>query len=155
MINITILNSLFFIFLNFQKNYRDCMSGKGIDRHLFSLYIVCKGQGHVSSSSSLFGINFQFQRIQDSSFCCDVRFERVLTAGSETNSVFDAFYYYCVIQDSPFLKSALTMPWTLSTSQQPQQQMDRGLDISIPEVLETVCPFHLFANATKMTYSEG
>jgi len=71
-----------------QKTYRDCMSGKGIDRHLFSLYIVCKGQGH----------------------------------------------------DSPFLKSALTMPWTLSTSQQPQQQMDRGLDISIPEVLETLSP---------------
>lgn len=71
-----------------QKLYRDCMSGKGIDRHLFSLYIVCRGQGH----------------------------------------------------DSPFLKSALTMPWTLSTSQQPQSQMDRGFDISIPEVLETLSP---------------
>lgn len=35
------------------------------------------------------------------------------------------------------------MPWTLSTSQQPQQQMDRGLDISIPEVLETVTTFSL------------
>ena len=23
------------------------MSGKGIDRHLFSLYIVCRGQGYV------------------------------------------------------------------------------------------------------------
>ena len=25
------------------------MSGQGIDRHLFSLYIVCRGQGHVST----------------------------------------------------------------------------------------------------------
>ena len=24
------------------------MSGKGIDRHLFALYIVCRGQGYVS-----------------------------------------------------------------------------------------------------------
>jgi len=71
-----------------QKTYRDCMSGKGIDRHLFSLYIVCRGQGY----------------------------------------------------ESEFLKSALSMPWTLSTSQQPQQQMDRGFDISIPEVLETLSP---------------
>jgi len=30
------------------------------------------------------------------------------------------------------------MPWTLSTSQQPQQQMDRGFDVSLPEVRETV-----------------
>lgn len=31
-----------------QKLYRDSMSGKGIDRHLFALYIVCKGQGYNS-----------------------------------------------------------------------------------------------------------
>jgi len=71
-----------------QNTYRDCMSGQGIDRHLFSLYIVCRGQGH----------------------------------------------------DSPFLKSALTMPWTLSTSQQPQQQMDRGFDPGLPEVKDTLSP---------------
>ena len=33
---------------------------------------------------------------------------------------------------------ALRLPWTLSTSQQPQQQMNRGFDIGIPEVRETV-----------------
>lgn len=41
-------------------------------------------------------------------------------------------------QDSSFLKSALTMPWTLSTSQQPQQQMDRGFNAALPEVKDTV-----------------
>jgi len=30
-------------------NYKDCMNGKGIDRHLFALYIVSKGQGKVST----------------------------------------------------------------------------------------------------------
>ncbi|XP_057315865.1 carnitine O-palmitoyltransferase 1, liver isoform-like [Hydractinia symbiolongicarpus] len=71
-----------------QRLYRDAMSGKGIDRHLFSLYIVCRGQGY----------------------------------------------------ESPFLKGALTLPWTLSTSQQPQQQMDRGFDLNIPEVQDTLSP---------------
>ncbi len=50
--------------------YTDCMAGKGIDRHMFALYVVSKGKAI----------------------------------------------------DSPFLKSALSEPWTLSTSQQPQQQ---------------------------------
>lgn len=71
-----------------QKLYRDCMSGTGIDRHLFALYIVCRGQGY----------------------------------------------------ESQFLKGALTLPWTLSTSQQPQQQMDRGFDINIPEVQNMLSP---------------
>lgn len=39
-----------------------------------------------------------------------------------------AFALYCVASglgiDSPFLKSALSVPWRLSTSQQPQQQTD-------------------------------
>ena len=36
------------------KKYKDCMNGKGIDRHLFALYVVCKGQGYVS-------INYAFE----------------------------------------------------------------------------------------------
>ena len=28
--------------------YKDAMNGKGIDRHLFGLYVACKGMGHVS-----------------------------------------------------------------------------------------------------------
>ncbi|XP_002154641.1 carnitine O-palmitoyltransferase 1, liver isoform [Hydra vulgaris] len=71
-----------------QTLYRDCMSGKGFDRHLFALYIVCRGQGYESS----------------------------------------------------FLKSALQLPWTLSTSQQPQQQMNKGIDMSIPETRENQSP---------------
>ena len=32
------------------KMYKDCMNGKGIDRHLFALFVVCRGQGYVSIS---------------------------------------------------------------------------------------------------------
>lgn len=32
-----------------QRNYRDCMAGKGIDRHLFALYVVCKAKGYDTS----------------------------------------------------------------------------------------------------------
>lgn len=31
-----------------QQLYRDAMNGKGVDRHLFALYVVCKGLGHES-----------------------------------------------------------------------------------------------------------
>lgn len=51
------------------------------------------------------------------------------------SSIKRLFVFY---QDSSFLKSALTMPWTLSTSQQPQQQMDRGFNAALPEVKDTV-----------------
>ena len=33
------------------KMYKDCMNGQGIDRHLFALYVVCRGQGYVSNTS--------------------------------------------------------------------------------------------------------
>lgn len=65
-----------------KQTYTDCMSGKGIDRHLFSLYVVCKQKGY----------------------------------------------------DSSFLKSALTLPWILSTRQVPHTQMNSGVDVSIPEL---------------------
>ena len=50
----------------------DAMSGQGLDRHLFALYVVATGMG----------------------------------------------------EDSPFLKTALTQPWRLSTSQTPARQTD-------------------------------
>lgn len=53
-----------------QTGYRDAMTGKGVDRHLFALYVIARGL-NVSS---------------------------------------------------PFLKTALSLPWKLSTSQQPQNQ---------------------------------
>ncbi|KAG1650422.1 Carnitine O-palmitoyltransferase 1, liver isoform [Nymphon striatum] len=53
-----------------QNLYRDAMNGKGIDRHIFALYVACKGLGY----------------------------------------------------ESDFLKNIISRPWTLSTSQQPQQQ---------------------------------
>jgi len=83
-----------------QNTYRDCMSGQGIDRHLFSLYIVCRGQGH----------------------------------------------------DSLFLKGALKMPWMLSTSQQPQQQMARGFNPAVPEVKDTLSPGGGFGPVSDIGY---
>ncbi|XP_071941024.1 carnitine O-palmitoyltransferase 1, liver isoform-like [Antedon mediterranea] len=53
--------------------YKESMTGKGCDRHLFALYIMCKA----------------------------------------------------IHQESPFLKHALSLPFTLSTSQTPQGQADR------------------------------
>ncbi len=32
-----------------QNLYRDSMNGKGIDRHMFGLFVVCKGLGYVSA----------------------------------------------------------------------------------------------------------
>lgn len=71
------------------KKYKDCMNGKGIDRHLFALYVVCRGQGY----------------------------------------------------ESEFLKSALSLPWTLSTSQQPQQQMaGQHFSVTEPELTHLISP---------------
>ena len=61
-----------------QQKYRDAMSAKGVDRHLFTLYCVS------------IGLNLE----------------------------------------SPFLKHALSIPWKLSTSQQPQQQTFMWAEVS-------------------------
>jgi len=65
-----------------------CMAGKGIDRHLFALYVVSRG--------------------------LDV--------------------------DSEFLKSALSIPWTLSSSQQPQEQTDLRKDLPADTIKRFVSP---------------
>lgn len=80
--------------------YRDAMSGKGIDRHLFGLYVACKGLG----------------------------------------------------QESEFLKSALMMPWTLSTSQQPQQQIAEAPNCSLPEYRDKVSPGGGFGPVSDVGY---
>ncbi|XP_052833401.1 carnitine O-palmitoyltransferase 1, liver isoform [Octopus bimaculoides] len=64
-----------------QGLYRDAMNGKGLDRHLFGLYVLSKGMGY----------------------------------------------------DCDFLKDALLMPWTLSTSQQPQQQIASSPQCDLPQ----------------------
>ncbi|WAR11189.1 CPT1A-like protein [Mya arenaria] len=61
--------------------YKDCMNGKGIDRHLFALYVVSKGLDY----------------------------------------------------DCEFLKKCLSIPWTLSTSQSPQQQLKDSPSCDMPE----------------------
>nr|XP_034320165.1 carnitine O-palmitoyltransferase 1, liver isoform-like isoform X2 [Crassostrea gigas] len=71
-----------------QDAYRDAMSGQGIDRHLFALYVISKGMGY----------------------------------------------------DCEFLKEALTIPWTLSTSQQPQQQIATSPDCNLPQYRHALCP---------------
>ncbi|KAJ8311520.1 hypothetical protein KUTeg_010875 [Tegillarca granosa] len=42
--------------------------------------------------------------------------------------------------DSDFLKKALTIPWTLSTSQQPQQQIVSSPDCNHPQYRHMLCP---------------
>ncbi|XP_013409802.1 carnitine O-palmitoyltransferase 1, liver isoform [Lingula anatina] len=71
-----------------QQMYRDAMNGKGCDRHLFALYVLCKGLGY----------------------------------------------------ESEFLKSVLTEPWTLSTSQQPQQQIATSPDANHEPYLSMLSP---------------
>ncbi|GAB6019338.1 hypothetical protein CHUAL_000930 [Chamberlinius hualienensis] len=71
-----------------QKLYRDAMNGKGVDRHLFALYVACRGLGY----------------------------------------------------DSKFLKKVLSRPWTLSTSQQPQQQQTNVPDCNLPVFKDMLCP---------------
>ncbi|XP_064645349.1 carnitine O-palmitoyltransferase 1, liver isoform-like isoform X2 [Lineus longissimus] len=71
-----------------QGLYRDAMNGKGLDRHMFALYVACKGSGN----------------------------------------------------ESEFLHNAMTIPWTLSTSQQPQQQIAGTPDCNLPLYANKVCP---------------
>ncbi|XP_012943350.1 carnitine O-palmitoyltransferase 1, liver isoform [Aplysia californica] len=70
------------------KMYKDAMNGKGIDRHLFALYVASRGLGI----------------------------------------------------DCEFLKRVLSIPWTLSTSQQPQQQIEWSPTCSNPKFRDQVCP---------------
>ncbi|XP_052265796.1 carnitine O-palmitoyltransferase 1, liver isoform-like [Dreissena polymorpha] len=70
------------------RQYKDCMSGRGIDRHLFALYVVSKGLEY----------------------------------------------------DCEFLKKCLSIPWTLSTSQSPQQQLLNSPSCDLPEYRDKTSP---------------
>jgi len=83
-----------------QKSYRDAMTGQGFDRHLFGLFVLCKGLGY----------------------------------------------------DSDFLKEALMLPWTLSTSQQPQQQIATSPSCSDLRFQDMLCPGGGFGPVTDNGY---
>ncbi|BFZ23755.1 hypothetical protein BsWGS_26793 [Bradybaena similaris] len=68
--------------------YKDAMNGKGIDRHLFALYVASRGMG----------------------------------------------------LDCKFLKKVLSLPWTLSTSQQPQQQISWAPNCGKPKYQNLLSP---------------
>ncbi|CAL1535502.1 unnamed protein product [Lymnaea stagnalis] len=68
--------------------YKDAMNNKGIDRHLFALYVVSRGLG----------------------------------------------------MESEFLKKVLSIPWVLSTSQQPQQQISWSPDCNDEKYSHQLCP---------------
>lgn len=70
------------------RMYKDCMNGKGIDRHLFALYVISKGLDY----------------------------------------------------DCEFLKKCLSIPWTLSTSQAPQQQLASSPNCDSPKYRDKVSP---------------
>ncbi|XP_071444145.1 carnitine O-palmitoyltransferase 1, liver isoform-like [Hetaerina americana] len=71
-----------------QELYRQAMTGQGIDRHLFALYVCCRGMG-----------------------------------------------YKC-----KFLEEVLSQPWTLSTSQQPHQQLIQIPDCNLEPFRDKVSP---------------
>ncbi|KAF4532019.1 hypothetical protein B566_EDAN011866, partial [Ephemera danica] len=71
-----------------QDLYREAMCGEGLDRHLFAMYVACRGLGHKS----------------------------------------------------PFLEEVLSLPWTLSTSQQPQQQIAEMPDVNHEIFMDKVSP---------------
>ena len=53
------------------------------------------------------------------------------------------FIFLCFVnffQESEFLKNALMIPWTLSTSQQPQQQIESSPNCSNPKYQDKVSP---------------
>lgn len=58
----------------------------------------------------------------------------------------------CYWQDCEFLKEALTIPWTLSTSQQPQQQIATSPDCNLPQYRHAVS--HGCIQATCLSLSE-
>ncbi|XP_071788190.1 carnitine O-palmitoyltransferase 1, liver isoform-like [Asterias amurensis] len=82
------------------KLYKGCMSGKGWDRHLFALYVACKGLKY----------------------------------------------------DSEFLHHALTHPWTLSTSQTPQQQIAGNPTLNHPDHRDKASPGGGFAPVSDEGY---
>ncbi|XP_071497775.1 carnitine O-palmitoyltransferase 1, liver isoform-like [Diadema antillarum] len=85
---------------NHQAMFRDCTNGRGVDRHLFALYVACKG-------SNL---------------------------------------------ESEFLKTALSLPWTLSTSQTPQSQMLGRVNVNEPGYKDKSCPGGGFAPVSDSGY---
>jgi len=51
-----------------QMLYRDAMCGRGVDRHLFGLFVICKGLGQVSTLFRI-AVNFSLSKRD----CCIVR----------------------------------------------------------------------------------
>jgi len=80
------------------RSFSEAMAGRGIDRHLFALYVVSVGKA----------------------------------------------------LDAPFLKAALSVPWRLSTSQQPQQQTTLW-DIKDPANARRVSPGGGFGPVSQRT----
>ncbi|XP_030828246.1 carnitine O-palmitoyltransferase 1, liver isoform [Strongylocentrotus purpuratus] len=83
-----------------QEMFRGCMNAEGVDRHLFALFVACKG----------------------SNLECD------------------------------FLKHALTLPWTLSTSQIPQNQILGRVNVNAPGYKDKACPGGGFAPVSDQGY---
>lgn len=95
-----------------QQLYRDAMNGKGLDRHMFGLFVACRGLGYVS-----------FWPVSDP-------WNQLSSHNGQVS-----------LQESEFLKDSLMMPWTLSTSQQPQQQIASSPDCNAPAFQDKVLYF--------------
>lgn len=105
-----------------QKLYKDAMNGKGVDRHLFGLFVVCKGLGYVSKRSFLL---YFFAIVP-------LHINGIYVLRNIYPLSLGPYWVNFYFQESDFLKDALMMPWTLSTSQQPQQQIAESPDCNLP-----------------------
>lgn len=78
-------------------------------------------------------------------------------AGNGVDRHLFALYVVCRWQgyDVPFLKNALAMPWTLSTSQAPQFQTEHEFDSNMKEVKDALSPGGGFGPGCKNGYGVG
>jgi hypothetical protein len=106
------------------KLYRGAMTGHGVDRHLFALYVVSKGVGAcrrvcvcmcLCVCACFVGV-YSLPRVSACAPCVP-----------GANVCAAALAPALAGVESDFLKAALSMPWRLSTSQQPQQQQSKAV----------------------------
>lgn len=95
-----------------QNMYRLAMTGSGIDRHLFCLYIVSK----------YFGVDSPFLKKVDTRMRLLIFFPNSLK--NQVSHVLSATQYPPHRPRPPPVLQVLSEPWKLSTSQTPQQQLN-------------------------------
>ncbi len=101
---------------NHQKLYRDAMNGKGIDRHLFGLYVVCKGLSYVCAHIRVFYLKEICVMITGISFIM-VKLVIKTTLGYQQNVVLIFICGFNNMESIPWGpgKVVFTIKWSLYT----------------------------------------